>query len=90
LADFGLSKVIDHRGFSSKARYLAPEIVWDGHDTDAAYEALENQVNAMPNLTKETDVYAFSMVTLEVSDPTSRVPGDARGEATSGLSFDDL
>jgi len=73
LADFGRSKFIDHRGFttafSGSARYLAPELVNDGvdvDDTDAAYEELEKQDDAMPNLTKETDVYAFSMVTLEI------------------------
>jgi len=72
LADFGRSKFIDHRGFttafSGSARYLAPELVNDGDDLDdthAAYQALEVQ-DTMPNLTKETDVFAFSMVTLEI------------------------
>jgi len=73
LADFGRSKFIDHRGFttafSGSARYLAPELVDDGgdvDDTEAAYEELQNESDTMPNLTRETDVFAFSMVTLEI------------------------
>jgi len=73
LADFGRSKFIDHRGFTTaftgSARYLAPELVDaepDLGNTEEAYEALENQVESMPNLTKETDVFAFSMVALEI------------------------
>jgi serine/threonine protein kinase len=70
LADYGRSKFIDHRGFTTtfagSARYMAPELTaaepdFDIHDGD--YEISEFP----PILTKETDVYAFSMVTLEVS-----------------------
>jgi len=75
LADFGRSKFIDHPAFttvfSGSSRYLAPELVNNGgdvDDTDTAYEELEQQSNTMPNLTRETDVFAFSMATLEVSD----------------------
>ena len=76
LADFGRSKFIDHRGFtvafSGSARYLAPEILAaeaDLNDTDDAYDAAANDVDPIPKLTKETDVFAFSMVALEVSNP---------------------
>jgi serine/threonine protein kinase len=68
LSDFGRSKFIDHRGFTTafagSARYMAPELTAAEPDIDD--EALDNQV---PNLTKKTDVFAFSMVVLEVSDP---------------------
>lgn len=70
LADFGRSKLIDHRGFTTSfagsSRYLAPELMEneeeigiDDYDDDPADDP-------MPNLTKETDVYAFSMVIIEV------------------------
>jgi serine/threonine protein kinase len=78
LADFGRSKFIDHRGFTTSfagsARYLAPELVSDEPDIDdsaAAYEAVEEQTPAA-NLTKETDVFAFSMVALEIL--TGQIP----------------
>jgi serine/threonine protein kinase len=73
LADFGRSKFIDHRGFttafSGSARSLAPELLAaeaDLDNTDDAYDAVANQTDPMPNLTKETDVFGFSMVALEI------------------------
>ena len=73
LSDFGRSKFIDHRGFTTafagSARYMAPELtaaepdVVYGEDEHGTYE---NQ--GTPNLTKETDVFAFSMLALEVSN----------------------
>jgi serine/threonine protein kinase len=78
LTDFGRSKFIDHRGFttsfSGSARYLAPELVSDEpdlDDSDAAYQSVELQSPAS-NLTKETDVFAFSMVALEIL--TGQIP----------------
>jgi len=78
LTDFGRSKFIDHRGFTTSfagsARYLAPELVSDEPDiidSDDAYEAVEHQTPAS-NLTKETDVFAFSMVALEIL--TGKIP----------------
>jgi serine/threonine protein kinase len=74
LAGFGQSKLIDHRGFttsfSGSARYLAPELLCDEPDivdSADAYEAAELLTPAA-NLSKETDVFAFSMVALEVSN----------------------
>jgi hypothetical protein len=54
---------------------MAPELT---AEPDNSYEAREN--GALPNVTKQTDVFAFAMVALEVSnvryavtrsDPTS-------------------
>lgn len=77
LADFGRSKFIDHRGFttsfSGSARYLAPELVADEPDIDNsedAYQAIDSQGHDA-KLTKQTDVFAFSMLALEVSDSLS-------------------
>lgn len=77
LSDFGRSKFIDHRGFTTtlagSARYMAPELIAAESDEDYegdAFEALENQ--APPSLTKETDIFAFSMVVLEIL--TGKIP----------------
>lgn len=68
LADMGRSKLIDYRGFttsfSGSARYLAPEILVYELDMDD-FDALESPTR---NLTRQTDVYAFSMVMIEVSN----------------------
>ena len=57
LSDFSQSKFVDHRGFTTQlagsARHMAPELMWE---TDCRA------------LTYETDVFAFSMLALEVSD----------------------
>jgi len=66
LSDFGRSKFIDHRGFTTSfagsSRYMAPELTMA--EPDLNYDDDENQ--APPNLTKETDVFALSMVALEI------------------------
>jgi len=60
LADFGRSKLVDRRGFTTafagSARYLAPELT--------AEELGEG-------MTTKTDVFAFAMLALEVSNPLS-------------------
>ena len=71
LSDFGRSKFIDHRGFTTtlagSARYMAPELITAEADVDYEDdEAFDNE--PPPCLTKETDVFAFSMVALEVRD----------------------
>ena len=63
VADFGRSKLVEHRGFTTatiagSTRQMAPELL--PHDKDEYEDA--------PHLTKEADVYGFSMVALEVSD----------------------
>jgi serine/threonine protein kinase len=67
LADFGRHKLIEHRGFTTatiagSARQMAPELLPLDQEDD-------NPESDQPKLTKEADVYAFSMVALEVSDP---------------------
>jgi serine/threonine protein kinase len=56
LSDFGQSKFVDHKGFTTplavSARYTAPELMETHYGS----------------LTYETDVFAFSMLALEVSD----------------------
>jgi len=59
VADFGRSKLIEHRGFTTvtsagSARQTAPELVIIDESEDP------------PELTQEADVYAFSMVVLEI------------------------
>jgi serine/threonine protein kinase len=67
LCDFGRSKLIDHRGFTTlfagSARYMAPELTATESDVDFEFAS-----ESFPILTKATDVFAFSMVALEVSD----------------------
>jgi serine/threonine protein kinase len=69
LSDFGRSRFIDHCGFTTAfaatVRYMAPELIAPETEFDAedTYD-----IEAPPALTKETDIYAFSMLALEVSD----------------------
>lgn len=67
LCDFGRSKFIDHRGFTTSftgsARYMAPELTATESNLDFKFPS-----ESFPSLTKATDVFAFSMVALEVSD----------------------
>lgn len=76
LADFGKSRVVERRGFTTAftgtARYMAPELTVISDDilepvplpgdegSDASPATLD------PMITKQSDVYAFSMVVLEV------------------------
>lgn len=61
LCDFGRSKILDHAGFTTifagAARYMAPELLSPEDDADEEFT---------PVITKETDVYGFGMVGLEV------------------------
>jgi len=71
LSDFGRSKFIDHRGFTTtlagSARYMPPELIATEVDVDFDDdEAFDNE--PPPSMTKRTDVYSFSMVALEVRD----------------------
>jgi len=66
LCDFGRSKIVDHRGyttiFSGSVRYIAPELLEFVH-TITAPNGIVGQV---PNLTKESDIYSFGIVALEM------------------------
>lgn len=75
LCDFGRSKILDHRGFttvfSGSARFMAPELLGvvpasatNPDQPESLYDT--NDDSFEPVLTKETDVYGFSMVALEV------------------------
>ena len=62
LCDFGCSRVIDQSEYTTDlkgaVRYMAPELLYpqDGEDLDTFN----------PRATKESDVYAFSMLSYEV------------------------
>ncbi|KAF7976885.1 hypothetical protein HWV62_5427 [Athelia sp. TMB] len=80
--DFGKSRVVERRGFTTAftgtARYMAPELTVisddilkpapspDDEGSDASPATLD------PMITKQSDVYAFSMVVLEIL--TSKLP----------------
>lgn len=59
LCDFGRSKVVDHRGyttaFAGTLRFLAPELLPSDDEAPVGV------------LTKATDVYGFAMLMLQVS-----------------------
>jgi len=68
LADFGQSKITERRGFTTvtfagTARQMAPELVPKDSDEEA---------EAVGVMTREADVYAFSMVALEIL--TGKIP----------------
>jgi serine/threonine protein kinase len=69
VADFGRSKIIDRRGFtttfSGSARYMAPELLVPPFAELSQAEG--GGGDYIPILTKKTDVYGFGMVALEVS-----------------------
>ena len=65
LSDFGRSNIINQRGFMGSGsmgslRYMAPELFGQDAESDKSDDASFIQ-------TKECDVYAFSMVGVEVS-----------------------
>ncbi|KIM86960.1 hypothetical protein PILCRDRAFT_293263 [Piloderma croceum F 1598] len=64
LSDFGSSKIVDHRGFTTSfqgaARYMAPELMTADEDVD------EDEYDGAINPTMMTDVYAFAMLSLEI------------------------
>jgi len=74
LCDFGRSKITDRRGYTTifigSARYIAPELIAFVNGIPAPAGNTSNHVQG-PNLTKETDIYSFSMVVIEVSLDTA-------------------
>ncbi|KAF8736484.1 hypothetical protein AX14_014467 [Amanita brunnescens Koide BX004] len=81
LSDFGRSRIINQRGFTTMVtgsiRYMAPEIIWqDGESGES-----DNDDNFLPIVTKESDVYAFSMVAVEIlsgQTPYPKIRNDNR------------
>ncbi|KAF8621360.1 hypothetical protein AX15_007832 [Amanita polypyramis BW_CC] len=67
LCDFGRSKVINHRGFTTTfvgaARYMAPELIVSGEEMS---ETGDDNYNPSHFMSKESDVYSFSMIGVEV------------------------
>jgi serine/threonine protein kinase len=68
LCDFGRSKFIARRGYTTEFtgtyRYLAPELLNSAMDSPGEEEPSEP---SEPSTTKETDVYAFALIGVEVS-----------------------
>lgn len=73
LADFGRSKLLDQRGFTTSfqgsSRYIAPELM--AHEPELGDSPIDDtntpsDDEVIPNLTKQTDIYAFAMVVIEV------------------------
>ncbi|KAJ6514763.1 kinase-like domain-containing protein [Mycena vulgaris] len=72
ICDFGISKIINHRGFTTSsvgtAPYMAPELffVVDGVTQD----------EASPSTTKSSDIYSFALLVLEIltSEPPKGRP----------------
>jgi serine/threonine protein kinase len=67
LCDFGRSKIVDECGFTTAvtgtARFMAPELL--GPEIPVDGEEIPDP--PAPILTKESDVYGFSMVALQAS-----------------------
>ncbi len=63
ICDFGISKVLGHRGFTTTsvgtAPYMAPELFF-------VIDAI-TQLPFSPKTTQETDVYSFGLLVLEVN-----------------------
>jgi serine/threonine protein kinase len=70
LCDFGRSRIINHQGFTSlfagAARYMAPELILKGKEMPEVDDGKDNSFDPSEFLSKESDVYAFSMVGVEV------------------------
>ncbi|KAF8623869.1 hypothetical protein AX17_007271 [Amanita inopinata Kibby_2008] len=70
MCDFGRSKIINHRGFTTLfagvARYMAPELIVKGVDLPESDDGSDDNFDPSQFLSKESDVYAFSMVGVEI------------------------
>lgn len=67
LCDFGRSKIINHRGYTTgiagTTRFLAPELLAGPADNNGPDQP---ETQPQPQLTTATDIYAFSMVVLQI------------------------
>ncbi|KAF8621358.1 hypothetical protein AX15_007832 [Amanita polypyramis BW_CC] len=82
LCDFGRSKVINHRGFTTTfvgaARYMAPELIVSGEEMS---ETGDDNYNPSHFMSKESDVYSFSMIGVEIlsgEQPYPKLRNDTR------------
>ncbi|KAK2464987.1 hypothetical protein APHAL10511_003063 [Amanita phalloides] len=70
LCDFGRSRIINHRGFTTlfaaAVRYLAPELIVKGAEVPGIDEEIDESFDPQEFMSKESDVYAFSMVGVEI------------------------
>ncbi|KAJ7231804.1 kinase-like domain-containing protein, partial [Mycena rebaudengoi] len=75
ICDFGVSKIVSRRGFTTSnvgtAPYMAPELLFviDGVGTS-------RQESAYPSVIKSSDVYSFALLVLEIltSEPPKGRP----------------
>ena len=72
ICDFGVSRIIDCQGFTTRlvgtASFMAPEL-FPNFDRPSVLDedAVDNDVAAFnPKVTKETDVFAYGLVALQV------------------------
>ncbi|KAJ7366089.1 kinase-like domain-containing protein [Mycena albidolilacea] len=75
ICDFGISKILNHRGYTTLSvgtvPYMAPELfLVIGRD---------NTSGGLPSTTKQSDVYSFALLALEIltSEPLKRRPSEA-------------
>ncbi|KAJ7488974.1 kinase-like domain-containing protein [Mycena latifolia] len=75
ICDFGISKILNRRGFTTLSvgtvPYMAPELfLVIGRD---------NTSGGLPSTTKQSDVYSFALLALEIltSEPLKRRPSQA-------------
>lgn len=67
LCDYGRSKIINHGGFTAGSiRYMAPELILKRGEMPETVDGKDDDFNASELLSKESDVYAFSMVGVEI------------------------
>jgi serine/threonine protein kinase len=71
ICDFGVSKIIDDQGFTTRftgtPSFMAPELFVDLVDQSALGEdAVEDVPSFSAKVTKETDVFAYGLVSLQV------------------------
>jgi hypothetical protein len=82
VSEFGRSKFFDHQGFTRKSRssatYAASELIMDEYDGDHKKKLFNaRKTQALPSLTKEIDVFAFTISWLELDN--------AEGHSVFGL-----
>jgi len=72
LSDFGSSHLIGHRGFTTTImgtlRYMAPELLREANEAGDDADNDGDFGQTYSRSTKETDVFGFSMLAIDVSD----------------------